>query len=167
MAKRLVEKRGFIEAAAGLEASRVALNGPAAGAVMLRGAKVIAERVRQVAPFGIYSKAPGTLKKAVMITSFPPQAGRPAGAVVFINYAPRRGVAAPHAHLANAGAQPHIIRAKDGKDLVLFGGQVIRKEVQHPGAVGRHFWQDAISDSRLAARKAIREGLAALVTVRT
>lgn len=161
--RKLTELRGFQATVDGLKRAGIAINGTAASAIMLKGAAVIADAARSLAPLGIDTKHPGSLKRAVITVTLSPQAGKPAAALVMVNYKPARGPIAPHAHLVEQGTRAHVIRAKNGKDLELFGGKVFRASVQHPGAQGRHFFGDAVSSSRLRARVVIREGLAALI----
>ena len=54
---------------------------------------------------------------------------------------------APHSHLIEFGVKPHIIRAKNKKELSS-DGEIFGKEVMHPGSKPRPFMQPAYYQER-------------------
>lgn len=157
--------RGIQEAGRTLDRIGVAINGPEARAVIMRGAVVMRNEVERQAPVGMDSKKPRTLRRAVVALPLPIRSGQPAGAIVKVNYSAKlAGVpAAPHAHLVESGTKAHIIRAKSGKTLVLFGGKVFRESVQHPGARANPFFARGTGSTRSQARQVILAGYVKLI----
>jgi hypothetical protein len=131
--------------------------------IVYRGAQIVRSGVERFAPKGIDSKKPGTLKKGVMALPMGRKSNKPAGALVLVNYSPRRGVVAPHGHLVESGTKPHLIAGKHGKMLVLFGGRVIRRSVHHPGAKPQPFFATGVSTTRTPARNFVRDEIAKLI----
>lgn len=163
MAVRALEIKGTKEADEKFRKLALVLDPKVVTSVLFNAAKVMRSSVERFAPRGITSKKPGTLKRAVMVRPMAVKAGKPAGAIVIVNYSPRRGVVAPHAHLVEGGTRAHIIRAKPGHKLKLFGGKIFRESIDHPGSKPNPFFKSGIAASRTQARNFVRTELTNLI----
>lgn len=157
--------KGIREASAKLAAIGVSLSSSEAGAVFLRGAKVIRSQVEAYAPRGVFSKRPGSLKKSIMAKLSPNRKGKPVLAIVKVNFKTSAGITAPHAHFIERGTKPHNIPKDISKSrpLKLFGGKVTRRTVRHPGSKSYPFFRLAVASKRAEARRVILAGLTDLI----
>lgn len=98
-------------------------------AALRAGAVVFRDEIRRTAPTDS-----GALKKSVRVTS------RARGNNVSASAKVGNSVAW-YAHLVEFGTRPHVIKAKPGKSMNVAGQP--RKEVNHPGIVGKPFIRPA------------------------